>query len=302
MAAAFLGKTSFSPLTKKEEDILAADMCIWLKNTETFVENTTKGLCDFGAIDDSIKIIMLDGSTNGENIKGAIVQYRHTSFEPREHIILVLRGSGDVAKEISEAEKNAEPTVMCLNAVSKRSTEYTEVHKGYLRKYRAIQSRIRDVIRRCPAKSQLIITGYGVSGAVARIAAVDLAYRNRIDPYHTNIPIRLITFNAPQYVGNKSFNERLDYLITDDVAYAGAWDPVSRIKPINSRFMRSPEETKWVHTDPRPDALGKTYETVHSKPPRKTFMWCIPVICGEHEIASEHDIGRMLGHLRVCSD
>lgn len=293
-----------SPMTPTQENILAGKLCDWLKDTETFTKNVICGMTTIPTVPGSTVIQLVDGTRNGASQQAAIIRFRHQAHASRERIFLVVRGSGMAAREAWLMKNDAEPVPMSQILTGTRIDTATPilVHKRVLRAYRSIESEFRKIVRDCPAKSTVLVAGYGMGGAVARIAAMDLATRNRSDPYHTNLPIRVITFGAPQWFANKSFHTALQSFISGDTSYAGAWDPIPRLLSAHKTYVRSSVPTIWVHDNDSSES--STRETISVSPPSRMVYGCWPLCCGcgPREDSYDHSIQYILAHLKQLRD
>jgi hypothetical protein len=296
-----------SPMTTKDEVIFAAELCGFLREQSSFVENVTRNLHSVGATSETVRIQLLDGTKNGSPTQAAVIRFRHASHTDREHIFVVVRGSGVALREKWLMENDCEPTNMVQTRglaktyVAGKYSGVIQIHKGVLRGYRSVESELRKIVQTCPAKSNLVITGYGFGGAIANVAALDLVNRNRSDPYHADIAIRLVTFNAPQYFANKVFHHSLRSLLENHSAYARALDPVSRMVSMNKSYSLPIYMTTWVHEDTNPRSVHPTRETRSVAPPAGavTGFWPVCCGCGPQDNPEDHSIGKILGHLRI---
>ena len=290
------------PLSRHKQDTYGAELCAWFLDSKTFVENVRKSLGEIGAILSTVNIRLLDGTRNGGNTHAAIIRFHHVSNESKEYIFVVIYGSGIVGREKWLVENNADPVVMSNMAdcalVGVTKDKEILVHKGILRSYRSIQKEIRNVLRDCPAKTEMILCGYGVGGAIARVAAFDLMIRNKMNPHHVTIPIRIVSFSSPQYYANSNFHAVYKLLINDDTSYSMAWDPIPRLRSPNSTYTQTHVLTHWIHAE---HPHKGRYDTISVTPPRRVAMGWFPLCCGcgSRDDTEEHDIGKILSYLRI---
>ena len=291
-----------SPMTFKSETIFTAEICDLLRDQESFVSNVTRKVHSIGAIPESVCIQIVDGTKNGSPTQAAVVRFRHASHRAREIVFIAVRGSGVSLREKWLMENDCDPTnmVQTRGIPTGKDVDAIQVHKGVLRGYRSVQLELRKIVQSCPAKTNLVIAGYGFGGAVANVAAMDLANRNRCDPYHVDIPIRLVTFSAPHFFANRTFHNALRVLVPRHSSYSRAWDPVSRMKTMNALYSSPVRKTVWIHDNITPKSARYTRETVSIGPPARVAIGCWPLCCGcgPHDDPEDHDIGRILSHLR----
>jgi len=296
-----------SPMTQKAETIFAAELCGFLRDQVSFVDNINRDIHTVGAIPETVHIQLLDGTKNGSPTQAAVVRFRHASHTDREMIFIAIRGSGVALREKWLMENDCEPTTMVQTRgvpkiyIPGKGFDDIRVHKGVLRGYRSIGAELRKIVQTCPAKSNLVIAGYGFGGAIANVAALDLVNRNRSDPYHADVAVRLVTFNTPQYFANKVFHNALRSLVERYTAYARAWDPVSRMGPMNKIYSLPIRPTTWVHDDINPRSTHPTRETYTVAPPARVALgfWPLCCGCGPRDNPEDHSIGKILGHLRI---
>ena len=291
-----------SPMTQKDETIFAAELCGFLRDQVSFVDNITRDIHTVGAIPETVHIQLLDGTRNGSPTQGAVVRFRHISHTAREMIFIAIRGSGVALREKWLMENDCDSTNMVqIRGVPGKGVSERQVHKGGLRGYRSMSSELRKIVQTCPAKTNLVIAGYGFGGAIANVAALDLVNRNRSDTYHADIAVRLVTFNAPQYFANKVFHNSLRTLVHRYNAYARAWDPVSRMESTNKIYSLPVRMTTWIHDDINPRSTHPTRETYTIAPPARVAFgfWPLCCGCGPRDNPEDHSIGKILGHLRL---
>lgn len=290
------------PLSRHKQDTYGAELCAWFRDSKTFVENVRKSLDEIGAVLSTVNIRLLDGTRNGGNTHAAIVRFRHNSSDVKEYVFVVIYGSGIVGREKWIIENNAEPVVMsnmtdCVLVGVSKDREIL-VHKGILRSYRSIQKDIRKIVSDCSAKTEMILCGYGVGGAIARVAALDLMIRNKMNPHHVTIPIRVVSFSSPQYYANTNFHTVYKLLVNDDIGYSMAWDPIPRLRSPNSTYIQTRVLTRWIHAE---HPHKGRYDTMSISPPKRVAMGWFPLCCGcgPRDDSEEHDIGKILSYLRI---
>jgi hypothetical protein len=295
-------KPIVSPMTKRAETIFAAELCDLLRNQSSFLKNVSHAIPSIGAIPGTIHIHIVDGTKNGSPTQVAVVRFRHASHTEREMVFIIVRGSGVALREKWLIENVCEPTNMVqTRGIPTKDGNPILVHKGVLRGYRSVQPELRKIVQTCPAKTNIVIAGYGFGGAIANIAALDLVNRNRSDPYHVDIPIRLLTFSAPQYFANAVFHKSLRDMVPRYSAYSRAWDPVARMSSMDKIYSPPMRGTIWIHDNVTPKSTHHTRETVTIAPPARVALGCWPLCCGcgPRDDPGDHDIGRILGHLRI---
>ena len=294
------------PMTNKEVTKFTAELCSFMCNQQSFATKTKEALRIIGAIHDTIRIHIVDGTRNGEPTQAAVIRFRHTSDGTREHMYVVIRGSGVAMREKWLVENNSEPT----NMVQTRGmpiayvcgAEDIRVHKGVLRGYRSIQNTVRSAIRKCAPMTRVVITGYGFGGAIANVAALDLANRNRFDPYHADIAMCLLTFGSPLWFANKTFHVSLRRLVPKHTAYSRAWDPVPRMKSTSKEYSLPQIATTWIHDRNNTSTQTperETYETHSVAPPARVScgFWPLCCGCGPRDNLDDHCIDKIMCHL-----
>jgi hypothetical protein len=289
-------------MNRRTETIFSAELCDLLKEPSSFTQNVSRAFDTIGALPGTVRIRLLDGTKNGSPTWAAVVHFRHLANSNKETIFVVIRGSGDTLREKWLMEHDCEPAKMSqTRGVPMIGTNQSRhrniwVHRGVLRGYRSIQMGLRDIVKKCPAQTKLVITGYGFGGAIANVAALDLANRNHMDPYHADIQIRLVTFGTPHYFADHTFHSLLMALVSQYTSYSGAWDPITRMSSKDSLFTRPLRPTIWLHRSER-----NIYETRSITLPMRVTMGCWPLCCGcgPRDDPVDHNIQIILNHLRV---
>lgn len=103
------------------------------------------------------------------------------------------------------------------------------VHRGFLRAYTAVRSKlwgkILENVLRVGGSGRIVVCGHSLGGALATVAALDLACR--LDPADA-VKLACITFGAPQ-VGDGLFVEAFDARVPLSLRVATVYDPVPKI-------------------------------------------------------------------------
>ena len=277
-----------------KEVLFCAKLCSYLQDPSTCCSHVITMMSDAKEfVVDKTHMTLVDGVHSGEDAKALILEHRRKEDHGLHQVTIAFRGSGNVDKELWLLNRMAEPENLYLDGAPGDLGFAVPVHKGLLRMYRSIESKIREVIRRCPPRSRIVMTGYGTGGALARIAALDCAWRNRMDPYHLNNPFRVVTFGTPAFAGRQMRMLLHRAGVTDDVNLAGALDPVARwnSSPRKIRWILPPVETTgWIYWDIIGGSVMKPSVTI---PSIKTWgFWTVP------NDPKEHDIGRIISHIR----
>lgn len=103
------------------------------------------------------------------------------------------------------------------------------VHRGFLRAYAAVRSKlwgkILENVLRVGGSGRIIVCGHSLGGALATVAALDLACR--LDPVDA-AKLVCVTFGAPQ-VGDGLFVQAFDARVPLSLRVATVYDPVPKI-------------------------------------------------------------------------
>lgn len=104
-----------------------------------------------------------------------------------------------------------------------------KIHRGFLRGYAAVRTKLwstlQDMILRTGGSKRIVVCGHSLGGALATVAAVDIA--NRLDPQDA-AKIACVTFGAPQ-VGDGLFVEAFDDIVPLSLRVAAVYDPVPKV-------------------------------------------------------------------------
>ena len=146
--------------------------------------------CSYPTIKDSVQTKVITDFTTGGQV---VVNYNPTA----KRIQIAFRGSKNIANwlaNLSYGQVAFYPSV-CLDC---------KVHAGFLDSYNAVSAAITDQVKllqkQWGAANPLFITGHSLGGALASIAAVDLAIK------FPNTKISLFTFGSPRTANRQFFN------------------------------------------------------------------------------------------------
>lgn len=278
-----------------KEVLFCAKLCSYLQDPSTCCSHIVTAMSDATEfVVNKTLLIQVDGVHSGEDAKALIVEHRRKDDPGLHQVTVVFRGSGNVEKEFWLLNRMAEePEFLTLERAPGDPPFDVPVHRGLMRMYRSIETKIREVVRRCPPRSRVVMTGWGTGGALARIGALDCAWRNRLDRYHLNIPFRIVTFGTPAFAGRQMMPLLNRAGVRDDVNFAGALDPVARWNhtPKKVKWLTAPVGTTgWLYWD---SERGSVMKPSYSVPVIKSWgLWKVP------DDPREHDIGKIISHLR----
>ncbi|KAG2498402.1 hypothetical protein HYH03_003661 [Edaphochlamys debaryana] len=106
------------------------------------------------------------------------------------------------------------------------------LHSGFYRQYASIQSELRALIRQQTASREvdtIYLTGHSLGGALATIAAADVA------TMFPETPVHCYTFGAPR-TGDAAFVHLFDQHVSSNLRVVNEDDPVPMV-PISPRFQ-----------------------------------------------------------------
>ncbi len=103
-----------------------------------------------------------------------------------------------------------------------------KTHAGFTAIYQSARERIFYAVRRVSAWKRLLITGHSLGGALATLAALDLAVNT---PFSAPL---MINFGSPR-VGDPEFADVYDNTVRNSLRVVNLFDPVPRVP-----FERSP--------------------------------------------------------------
>jgi len=133
----------------------------------------------------------------------------YVAFEPvSSSLVVAFRGtmSDDTQEFVSNALTDANATKSPVDFVDESSAQArawrgVEAHTGFLREYGRLRTMLADRVRRHPG-ARIWVTGHSLGGALATLAAVDLAANHRRD-------VVLYTSGSPR-VGGADFRAAFD--------------------------------------------------------------------------------------------
>lgn len=103
-----------------------------------------------------------------------------------------------------------------------------KVHRGFLRGYLAIRAKLwnllQDFILRTAGAKRIIVCGHSLGGALATLAALDIA--TRLDPEDAK-KVACVTFGAPQ-IGDKTLVQAFDAIVPLSLRVAAIYDPIPK--------------------------------------------------------------------------
>lgn len=115
------------------------------------------------------------------------------------------------------------------------------VHSGFAKAYTSVREKIKSEIDILLTKNsnynRIICTGHSLFGAIATIAATDLAL------VYEDIPVHCITFGSPR-VGCARFVKLFDKVVEKSFRCVYKNDPISRV-PLCIRFEHVPGKVKY---------------------------------------------------------
>lgn len=114
---------------------------------------------------------------------------------------------------------------------SASSSKQAFVHRGFWRAYDSVAADMRKAVSKLLKETyakpvRILVTGHGLGGAVAQLAAAELAN------WFPKKDVSVYTFAAPR-VGDAAFSAYLDDVAKDSHHLANKGDPVPFIPPIN---------------------------------------------------------------------
>lgn len=107
---------------------------------------------------------------------------------------------------------------------------YGDVHTGFSDSYQAIAQQVRDAAKKLNPALPCYITGHSLGGALATLAALDLA----LHLPHLKPRIQLYTYAAPR-VGDPTFAAKYTQLIPNNYRVINLADAVPLGPPENFR-------------------------------------------------------------------
>ena len=103
-----------------------------------------------------------------------------------------------------------------------------KTHKGFTYLYSLLREKVLDTLENCFSAKALYITGHSLGGALATIAALDIAVNTSFKNPH------IYTSGSPR-VGNKTFADKFDAVINDSIRTVNIKDYIT-IEPQTSPF------------------------------------------------------------------
>ncbi len=156
--------------------------------------------------------------------------------------------------------------------------ETPSVHRGFLRAYTAVRAKlwgkILESVLRVGGSGRIIVCGHSLGGALATLAALDLACR--LDPVDA-AKLVCITFGAPQ-VGDGLFVDAFNTKVPLSLRVATVYDPVPKILGAQLPHvdglvpLASPVPPNQAH-DPRAYRLG-----LGQKPWQQVLVMLAPAV------------------------
>jgi pimeloyl-ACP methyl ester carboxylesterase len=125
----------------------------------------------------------------------------------------------------TDARLDALPDTWTLDCLTTRPS----VHRGFLKAYTSVRAKlwgkILEAVLRVGGSGRIIVCGHSLGGAMATVAALDLACR--LDPIDA-AKLVCITFGAPQ-VGDGLFVEAFNAKVPLSLRVATVYDPVPKV-------------------------------------------------------------------------
>lgn len=125
----------------------------------------------------------------------------------------------------TDSQLDAMPETWTLDCLTARPS----VHRGFLKAYTAVRAKlwgkILEAVLRVGGSGRIIVCGHSLGGALATVAALDLACR--LDPVDA-AKLVCITFGAPQ-VGDGLFVEAFRAKVPLSLRVAAVYDPVPKV-------------------------------------------------------------------------
>lgn len=146
--------------------------------------------------------------------------------------ILAFRGSGSTVDWVSDFIAQQTPYSPVPNAGL--------THKGFTDIYMSARSSVHMLLNQLPADKPLFITGHSLGGALATLAALDVA-RNTV----FSSPV-VYTFAAPR-VGDPSFVQTYNYTVHTHWRFQNEFDIVPHLPPLVYQSPRSKGTYYYLH-------------------------------------------------------
>ena len=274
-------------INPNKEILFCANVCSLLTNIDTVGEKVADLVEKQDFLTKFTKIRSIDGITSGENAQALIIHCRYPDNMNVHNIYVVFRGSGMFEREKWIMDNRPELMKMMLNGPFQ--PENIMVHSGLLRMYRSVQMELRRIAKEAPPLTRFIMSGYGTGAALARLAALDIAWNTRLDPYRLDAIVKTITFATPVFA-NKEFQELSKSICKGgDISIAGAEDPLCHIPVIDTRF-RCCDKTRWIKQ--LTVGSGEVY-SINPPIKRSWGIFKLPLDI------KDHGIERILIHLRT---
>jgi triacylglycerol lipase len=117
-----------------------------------------------------------------------------------------------------------------------------KTHAGFTAIYQSARERILNAIRRVNSWKQLLITGHSLGGALATLAALDLAVNT---PFAAPV---MINFGSPR-VGDPEFANVYNDTIRNSLRMVNLFDPVPRVPFERATTLIGKETVVYRHVD-----------------------------------------------------
>lgn len=140
-----------------------------------------------------------------------------------DHNILVFRGTQTTRDWLANLQLDQSDYIQAGRSQGR-------VHRGFFRVYNTLADQIRSAIRNLDASVPCYITGYSLGGALATLAAADLAAN------HAKLKdqVRLYTYASPR-VGNPAFATFYEKLVPNSYRVVNLTDTVVMVPPSEVR-------------------------------------------------------------------
>ena len=224
------------------EVLQCAKLSSYLQNTDTACEHIVE-LYNQPAeyVVDRTVIHLLDGIKSGQDAKAVVIESRSVADPELHQVTIVFRGSGIVSKELWVMNQNSMAETLRLQATPGSSSLNVLIHGGLLRMYNSLRADIQTILKNCPPRTRVTMTGFGTGGGLARIATLECGWMNYMNPYQVNFPFRVVTFATPSFSRSDFPNllSQINIKGDNDIHLTGILDPVTR-------WNFSPRTVPWI--------------------------------------------------------
>lgn len=157
----------------------------------------------------------------------------------RNTIVIGFKGTDSARDAITDV--NAFKTVESISEINSRDLVVPlEGHRGFIGRFLNLLPQVLDDVNALlqsggPDRTKMLITGHSLGGALATVAAIVLAQ------FYPQLPIQLITFEAPRSITTNTLSRLLGYLPTktmeeNAIRISCKEDPVPNVPTQNMHY------------------------------------------------------------------